>query len=206
MSRFKSVPATLQGINQSDWPSTFDNVVIGLDRDGTINEDRGNYITDPSQLSYIPGSLDAIRQLRLRGHRVVILTNQAGISKGLQTHQQVDRVHEKMMQDFGAAGIMSIDGLYYSTSNLKDDKFAKPNIGMFERAAQEHRLNWKRGYYVGDKISDLKAADKIGATPVLVYTGHGKETLQALDTFANKELKKKTLVYESLADFVSSLK
>lgn len=204
MGRFKSNPST--EIQQSGWPTTFDNVVIGLDRDGTINEDYGDYITDPSQLSYIPGSLEAIRQLRLRGHRLVIITNQAGIGKGLQTTQQVDRVHEKMMQDFGAAGIMSIDGIYYSTTNLKEDKFAKPNTGMFERSGQEHRLNWKRGYYVGDKISDLKAAEKIGATPVLVYTGHGKQTLEALGTFANKELKKKTLVYENLADFVSSLK
>lgn len=208
MSRFTSPPAsnTQQNQSYSGWPTTFDNVVIGLDRDGTINIDRGEYITDPSQLSYIPGSLEAIRQLRIRGHRVVILTNQAGIAKGVQTQQQVDAVHNKMMQDFGTAGILSIDGLYYSTSNLREDKFAKPNIGMFERAALEHKLNWKRGYYVGDKISDLKAADKIGAIPVLVLTGHGAETLQTLDKFSNKELKKKTLVYESLSDFVSSLK
>jgi histidinol phosphatase-like enzyme len=58
---------------------------------------------------------------------------------------------------------------------------------------------------VGDKISDLKAADKAGAKPVLVLTGHGQETLEKLNTYANRDLKKKTLVFNNLLEFVSTL-
>ena len=84
---------------QKQWPTVFPNHIIGLDRDGTINEDIGEYITDHSQIRYIPGSLDAIRMIRLKGHRLMILTNQAGIHKKLQTTNQVDAVHQGIMSD-----------------------------------------------------------------------------------------------------------
>lgn len=179
--------------------------VVGLDRDGTIIKDIGNYITDPNQVVPIPGSLEAIKILRDKGHRLVILTNQGGIAKGIQTTQQVDNVHNHLMNIFGQNGISSIDGLYYSTSSMKDDIFAKPNIGMFNRAKDELKVDWKKGWYVGDKISDLKAANKVGSKPILVLTGHGKETLEKLNTYANRELKKKTLVFNNLLEFVNTL-
>jgi D-glycero-D-manno-heptose 1,7-bisphosphate phosphatase len=189
----------------SGWPQTFDKPVVGLDRDGTIIQDIGEYITSPNQVTPIPGSLEAIKKLRLNGHKLVILTNQAGISKGLQTTKQVDNIHTHLSSIFGQNGIYSIDGIYYSTTNMKEDIFAKPNIGMFNRAKEELKVDWKKGWYVGDKISDLKAADKAGAKPVLVLTGHGQETLKKLDTYANKNLKKKTLVFNNLLEFVNTL-
>ena len=179
--------------------------VVGLDRDGTIIKDIGDYITDPNQVVPIPGSLEAIKMLRDKGHRLVILTNQGGIAKGLQTTQQVDDVHTHLMNVFGQHGISSIDGLYSSTSSMKEDIFAKPNIGMFNRAKDELKVDWKKGWYVGDKISDLKAAEKAGSKPILVLTGHGKETLEKLNTYANRELKKKTLVFNNLLEFVNTL-
>ena len=97
----------------------------------------GIYITSPNQVTPIPGSLEAIKELRLKGHKLVILTNQAGISKGLQTEKQVDDVHTHLLNVFGQNGIQSIDAIYYSMTNLKEDVFAKPNIGMFNRAKEE---------------------------------------------------------------------
>ena len=187
------------------WSQAFDKPVVGLDRDGTIIQDMGVYITSPNQVTPIPGSLEAIKELRLKGHKLVILTNQAGISKGLQTTEQVDAVHNHLLTIFGQNGIKSIDGIYYSTTNLKEDIFAKPNIGMFNRARDEQKVDWKKGWYVGDKISDLKAAEKAGAKPVLVLTGHGQETLEKLNTYANRNLKKKTLVFNNLLEFVNTL-
>jgi D-glycero-D-manno-heptose 1,7-bisphosphate phosphatase len=189
----------------SGWPQTFDKPVVGLDRDGTIIQDMGVYVTSPNQVTPLPGSLEAIKQLRLKGHKLVILTNQAGISKGLQTEKQVDDVHTHLLNVFGQYGIQSIDAIYYSMTNLKEDIYAKPNIGMFNRAKEEQKVDWKKGWYVGDKISDLKAAEKAGARPVLVLTGHGQDTLKKLDTYANRDLKKKTLVFNNLLEFVNSI-
>lgn len=190
---------------QRNWPTNFPKAIVGLDRDGTIIEDIGDYITDPDQVRPIPSSLEAIRMIRLKGHRVTILTNQGGIAKGLQTTEQVDAVHQHLMNVFGQAGIFSIDGLYYSTSSMKDDIYAKPNVGMFQRARDEQKVNWKQGWYVGDKISDLKAADRVGAKPILVLTGHGEKTLQELNRFSNRDLKAKTKIFENLYEFAKTL-
>jgi D-glycero-D-manno-heptose 1,7-bisphosphate phosphatase len=180
-------------------------ITIGLERDGTINEDIGICISSPSQFKPIPGSLEAIALMRRKGYNIVILTNQSGISQGLITTQDVDAVHQYMLELLGAAGCPSIDGIYYSTTNLKDDIFAKPNLGMFKRAESEQRLKFKNGAVVGDKIGDIKAADKIKALPILVKTGQGLETINKLNTFANRDLKKKTQIFENLLEFANSL-
>ena len=194
---------------QIQWPSVFPKAVIGLDRDGVINIDRGHYLTSIDQWEPIPGSLEAIRMMRLKGYSVIIITNQGGIIKGEQTHQQVDAIHEHMMQVFGQAGIFSIDGLLYSESSLKDDYYAKPNLGMFHRAEKEF-LSGKRfkngGFYVGDKMTDLKAAYKIGAKPILVRTGHGEETETQLKKFSAEKIRKKTKVFNNLLEFAKALK
>jgi D-glycero-D-manno-heptose 1,7-bisphosphate phosphatase len=180
-------------------------ITIGLDRDGTINQDLGCSVTHPSQFIPIPGSIEAVTLIRNKGYNVVILTNQAGISRKEISMEQVDIVHQHMLELLGKAGCRSIDGIYYSTSNFKQDLFAKPNVGMFKRAEKEQKIKFKGGAYVGDKISDLKAADRIHALPILVKTGHGIETIEKLNTFANRSLKKKTQIFENLWEFANSL-
>jgi len=184
---------------------TKNSITIGLDRDGTINQDIGTYVTHPNQFIPITGSLEAVALMRRKGYNIVILTNQAGISAGLMTTDDVDAVHQHMLELLGKAGCSSIDGIYYSTTNLKQDIYAKPNVGMFKRAEAEHRLRFKGGAYVGDKISDLKAADRIKAIPVLVKTGHGLETIEKLNTYANRDLKKQTQIFNNLWEFANSL-
>ncbi len=176
--------------------------VIGLDRDGVINRDLGTYVTDPAQFEPIPGSIEAIAKIRRLGHKIVIITNQGGIEKGIMTEQDVDRVHTRMFDMLGAAGCNSLDALYYSASSRKEDPFAKPNVGMFKRCENEHRqIKFSEGFYVGDKITDLKAALKIGARPVLVRTGYGKETEELLNRFTYKKIKQQTQIFDDLAAF-----
>ena len=181
------------------------NITIGLDRDGTINEDIGDYVTRPGNFTPIDGSLEAVSMLREKKYNIVIVTNQAGIFKGRMTTSDVENVNLRMLELLAKAGCPSIDGIYYSTTNLKSDPFAKPNTGMFNRAHEELGLKFKGGAYVGDKISDLKTAEKIGAIPILVKTGHGNDTLEKLNQYANRNLKKKTMVFENLFDFANSL-
>lgn len=213
MSRFKHIlkqdPKQIQQQNvPADWPKLFPKSIVGLDRDGVINADKG-YLTSPDDWEPIPGSLEAIRMIRLKGYKLVILTNQGGIIKKEQTHDQVEAIHQRMMEVFGNAGIYSIDGLFYSESSLKCDCFAKPNIGMFHKAEKElfnnkHRFKDK-GFYVGDKMTDLKAAERIGATPILVRTGHGVATEKDLQKFSKEKLRKKTKVFENLLQFAQKL-
>ena len=176
--------------------------VIGLDRDGVINVDRGTYTYKGTDFEPIEGSLDAVARLRKHGHKIAIITNQGGIEHGLFTEEDVDGLHHYMLQLLGEAGCPSIDAIYYSSSSHKTDMYAKPNLGMFKRCQKEHQhIKFNKGYYVGDKLSDLKAAHKIGARPILVRTGHGLETEQQLNKFTYRDIKKKTIVFDDLSSF-----
>lgn len=196
----------------SDIPSLINNseknskIVIGLDRDGVINRDLGTSVTKPEDFEPIPGSLEAVAKIKQLGYQVVIITNQGGIAKGLMTHADVEAIHQKMFKMLGEAGCKFIEALYYSETSRKDDKFAKPNTGMFKRCENENpTIKFSRGYYVGDKISDLKVAMKMGARPILVRTGYGKETEKLLNRFTYKKIKVKTKIYDDLKSFVDSL-
>ena len=159
----------------ADWPTTFNGPVIGIDRDGVINEWK-NVIKRYEDVKFINGSLEAIKQLRLKGHRVILFSDQPNISRGLLTDQDVNNLQNFYMQNFGAAGIMNIDGFYYNQSDNIQDPYAKPNIGMMNRATQEMNVDFKKGYYVGDTIEDIRMAQKAGAKPILVRTGKGAKT------------------------------
>ena len=181
--------------------------VVGLDRDGVINKDIGDYVYKVDDWEWEEGSLEAIVKLRKLGHKIVIITNQGGIEKGIYKQEDVEKVHEHMFQELGLAGCPSIDGLYYSASSSKKDMFAKPNTGMFKRCEQEVKhVKFNKGYFVGDKISDLKAAIKMGARPILVRTGYGEETEQLINKrFTYRNLRKATRVFDNLASFVDML-
>lgn len=180
--------------------------VIGLDRDGVINRDLGTYCFRPEDFDPIPGSIDAIATLRRKGYKIVVITDQGGIEKGLYKEADVEAVHTKMLQLLGEAGCSSIDAIYYSASSRKEDPFAKPNLGMFKRCEREIKdIKFREGYYVGDKMKDLKAAYDIGAIPVLVRTGYGLETERDLEKFTYRKIKSKTLVFNDLMDFSRSI-
>lgn len=186
--------------------SNYNKCVIGLDRDGVINKDLSSYVTNPSEFDPIPNSLEAIAKLRSLGYQIAIITNQGGIEKGAMSEQDVTNVHNYMLNLLGKVGCPSIDGIYFSTSDNKKDPYAKPNIGMFKEC-EKHTpsIKFSEGFYIGDKISDLKAAVKIGARPVLVRTGYGKETEKELNKYSYKDLKIRTYIFDDLSEFVDNL-
>jgi D-glycero-D-manno-heptose 1,7-bisphosphate phosphatase len=186
--------------------NNYNKPVVGIDRDGVLNVDLGTYVTSPQYFQPIPNSLEAVALLRSKGHRIAVITNQGGIEKGLMTPNDVDQVHNKMLEMLGQAGCPSIDAIYYSASSRKNDMYAKPNIGMFKRCEKEHPyIKFSKGFFVGDKLSDLKAAHKMGARPILVRTGHGLETEKQLNKHAYKQIKKQTLVFDNLWEFAQAL-
>ena len=78
---------------------------------------------------------------------------------------------------------------------------------MFKKCEKENRhIKFNTGYYVGDKMKDLRAAARAGARPVLVRTGYGAETEKELDKFTYRDLKKRTLIFDNLLQFANSLK
>lgn len=187
-----------------NWPTVFTKETIGIDRNGMIIENY-NSLTSPYDIRLVDGATEAIRTMRLKGYKVFIFSNESLISQGKMTQNFVESTNQRLMELFGQSGIFSIDGLFYSTTNNKNDIYSLPNTGMLKRAENELGAKFKGGYFVGNKIHDLKAAENVGAKPIFIKNGEWQETEKKLATFANRELKKKTISYDSLLDFANSL-
>lgn len=185
--------------------TTYKKPVIGISRDGVINFARANHVRTPDELEPIPGALEAIALMRNKGYQIVIFSNQFGIAERKLSQLDVDAVHQHLLNLLGSAGCPSIDAIYYSTSKMKEDIYALPNVGMFQRAEREGGVKFKEGWFVGDKISDMKAAQNIKAKPVLIMTGEAEETVTKLESFANRDLKNRVQVFNTLLEFAESL-
>jgi D-glycero-D-manno-heptose 1,7-bisphosphate phosphatase len=165
-------------LGQSGQPAVF------LDRDGTINEQMG-YINHISRFILLPGAATAIRTLNEQNIPVVVVTNQSGLARGYFPPVLLDAVHAQMEQEL-AAQDAHIDGLYICPHHpeAKEEQFRKvctcrkPQTGLLEQAAAELELDLTRSFMVGDRWSDLKCGNRVGATSVLVLTGYGRGDLE----------------------------
>jgi D-glycero-D-manno-heptose 1,7-bisphosphate phosphatase len=160
---------------------------IFIDRDGTINEDIG-YASHPDQLFIYPYAAEAIRLINDAGLKVIVVTNQSGIARGLYDEAMLDRIHEKLIRELASQGAR-LDAIYYcphhprigNQSYRKACACRKPQAGMLERAAREHNINLAQSFVIGDKASDINLASNAGGRGVLVRTGYGEETLANLE-------------------------
>ncbi|MFO0773127.1 MAG: lipopolysaccharide heptosyltransferase II [Nitrospiraceae bacterium] len=143
-------------------------VTIYLDRDGTLIHDVG-YLNDPARIEWLPGVLDGLLRLSKMGARLVLVTNQSGIGRGLITPQQVEAVHTRVAADLAAAGV-TLDGCLWCPHH-PDAGCAcrKPAIGMVEAARERARASGaviQREYVIGDSDADMGLAQGVGARSV----------------------------------------
>ncbi len=145
-------------------------VTVFLDRDGTTNRDTG-YIKTPDELQIFPGAVEAVARLKQAGARVVMITNQSGVGRGLCSIETLGAIHAKLRAVFDAGGA-PFDGLYYCPHH-PDDGCAcrKPGTVMVERAVADLGLDLSHAYVVGDQRRDIDLARRIGAKGILVTTG-----------------------------------
>jgi D-glycero-D-manno-heptose 1,7-bisphosphate phosphatase len=143
-----------------------------LDRDGTLLDDPG-YLGDPAKVRLLPGVIDALRRLEQMGIARVVVTNQSGIGRGLLQAEQVREVHREVDRQLAQAGA-SVDAWYFCP-HAPDAQCdcRKPGIGMHQEAARDLGIDLTSSWCVGDRMSDVLAADGIGARAVLVLTGDG---------------------------------
>jgi D-glycero-D-manno-heptose 1,7-bisphosphate phosphatase len=155
------------------------NIAVFLDRDGTVNEEV-DFLTSPRDLHLIPRSADAIRRANDLGLRVIIVTNQSGIARGLLTEDELLEVHRALTGTLAGAGAR-VDAIYYCPHHpsegageyRKECDCRKPNTGMIDRAVREFRIDPARSYVIGDRTVDVGMAKNAGARAILVLTGYG---------------------------------
>ncbi|PKN35566.1 MAG: D,D-heptose 1,7-bisphosphate phosphatase [Deltaproteobacteria bacterium HGW-Deltaproteobacteria-19] len=152
-----------------------------LDRDGTINEEVG-YLDRIEKLRILPGAIDAIGMLNRGGLKVVVVTNQSGIARGLFNEAFVEKTH-RHLQDLLHERGARIDGFYFCphhpTEGLGpyrlDCPCRKPKPGLLIRAAAEMGLALEDSFMIGDMPKDVEAGIRAGARGILVRTGYGRE-------------------------------
>lgn len=143
-----------------------------IDRDGTINVER-HYLSDPDQLELLPGAAEGIRRLKAAGYGVCILTNQSGIARGYFDMERLDQIHRRLSEMLAREGA-AIDGIYICPHGPQDKCVCrKPLPGMIEQAVHDHGFDPARAYVIGDKDVDVDMGRGVGATTILVRTGHG---------------------------------
>ena len=149
---------------------------VFLDRDGVINIDTG-YVWRVEDLAFTPGAAAGIRLFNEAGYRVIVVTNQSGVARGLYTLGDVDRFHDAMRDRLAAAGARidafyvapwHPDGIVPEFSVAHDDR--KPGPGMLLRAMRDLPTIREGSVVIGDKPGDVEAARRAGLPGILVPT------------------------------------
>ena len=145
--------------------------LVILDRDGTINEDRDDFVKSPDEWLPIPGSLEAIARLNHAGWHTVVATNQSGLARGLLDMATLNAIHAKMNRALAELG-GRIDAVFFCPHGPDDGcSCRKPKPGMFDEISQRYKVGLKGVPVVGDSLRDLQAGAAAGCEPHLVLTG-----------------------------------
>lgn len=169
------------------------NRAIFLDRDGTINIEK-NYLYKIQDFEFISGAEKAIKIINDLEYKVIVITNQSGVSRGFFNEQNLIILHEYINnQLFKIAA--KIDKFYYCPHSDKDFcECRKPKLGMYLEAVKEFNINLKHSYIIGDKISDILPHKDLNCNYGLVLTGHGIKQ--------NKNNIPEEFIYKDIYDFV----
>ena len=176
--------------------------LVILDRDGTINEDRDDYVKSPAEWVPIPGSLEAIARLNHAGWHTVIASNQSGLARGLFDMATLNAIHARMNRELAAVG-GRIDAIFFCPHTAEDQcDCRKPKPGMLQQIIDRFEIDPEDTPVVGDSLRDLQAGATLGFPVHLVLTGKGEKTLAAGDlppgTKVHKDLR--TFALDFLAE------
>ncbi len=165
--------------------STADKAIF-LDRDGTIMFEEG-YIDNVNDVRLLPGAVDALAQAKILGFKLVVVTNQSGVARGMFPESKVIEINQMLCEILEQSGV-SFDGIYYCPHHPEGKQHEytrkcncrKPATGLIQQAVDELKLSLDGSYMIGDKLSDIDCGINAGLKTVLVRTGYGKDTEYSL--------------------------
>ncbi len=178
---------------------------IFLDRDGVLIEFRRDYVRNWDDVVIYPGAVAAIAQLKTSGYRLVIITNQSAIGRGLVSAVEVGNINQRITAEITKAG-GHIDGVYVCPHKPQDEcACRKPNPGLILQAARELNIDLRRSILIGDNLTDLQAGAAAGISRlVLVLTGLGTKMLPELEQAGLPQVEIYEDVQEALHHLIST--
>lgn len=144
--------------------------VLFLDRDGVINEKppKAEYITSWEKFRFLPGTLEALRLLSVASYELYLITNQAGIGRGIMSDAALESIHKNMEKVLQRNGI-AINGIYHCPHDWEEGcACRKPQPGLFFQAARKNHLDLTKALFIGDDERDLEAGEAAGCRTFLV--------------------------------------
>jgi len=143
--------------------------VVFLDRDGVINEKAPphEYILSRSDFRFLPGVPVALRRLRAAGFKLVLITNQRCIARGLATMEEINLLHGQMCSDLRRQGA-DMDAIFVCPHGETGCDCRKPEIGLFLQAERQFPVDKENSWMIGDSASDIEAGKRYGVQTILV--------------------------------------
>jgi histidinol-phosphate phosphatase family protein len=155
--------------------------VVFLDRDGVINKYPGDYeyIKSLEEFIFLPGAKPALKALTGNKIKLFVVSNQAGVSKGIYSHAELDRITEYMLKELGDAGVEIEQVMYCIHKEEENCKCRKPKAGMVEDALaglkeSGYEVDLMNSYFIGDSIRDIETGKSVGLQTILVFSGREK--------------------------------
>ncbi len=173
---------------------------IFLDRDGVINRERADYVKDWNEFEFLPGVLEALRDLATVDVPILVITNQSCIGRGLVTAETVAEIHRQMISEIARAG-GRINGVFVCPHHPNAGcDCRKPRTALLRQAALRFNLQLEHCYFIGDTRSDFEAARAAGCRPMLVQTG-----LQGAILPTVMGIQSRSIIVPELADAVKTI-
>lgn len=174
---------------------------IFLDRDGVINKEV-NYLSNPKDFEFIPGSIKALRRLQEIGYKLIVITNQSGLARGYFTEETLNKIHNKMKRILRENNVILTD--IFICPHHPDItgicECRKPKPGLLIQAKQKYNIDLKNSYMVGDTLKDIQAGKNAGCKTIFVLTGHGEEEKEKIKEIDDVK------IFKNLLDFAESIK
>jgi len=170
---------------------------VFVDRDGTIMHD-ADYCSNPKQVRIFPGVPEALGRLKAAGFKLIIITNQSGIGRGLITMGQYRAVEEKVLRELGPD---LIEATYFCPDVPgQHSSWRKPAPGMILQASREHRIDRSRSFFIGDKEIDAECGRNAGARTIRVQTGFDRDTTGTVADWVTPDLAAAAKIIVDLAN------
>lgn len=169
---------------------------IFLDRDGVLIENKADYVRDWSQVKMYPGAIRALSLSALKKYKIVIVTNQSAVGRGLISLETADEINTKLVTYIHQQG-GQVEAVYMCPHKPDDGCLCrKPKPGLLLRAAKELSLDLPRSWMIGDAWSDVLAGQSAGVRlAILLKTGRGRDQLLQ----ARPENVTEHLIFDNLA-------
>jgi len=145
------------------------NKAVFLDRDGVINHDPGDYTKSLEEFTILPNVLEAFKLIKKNGYKIILVTNQGGVAKGLYPEKNVHEIHDFLRAEALKVDV-EIDEIYFAPyhDDFGNSLTRKPGSLMVERGLAKFNLNPEHCVLVGDKMRDLESGEKVGVKGIKI--------------------------------------